>query len=168
MQDFWFKYNVNDTYMITGYKGNEAIVNLPSSYYGKPVTIIYDNVFQNHPEITEIHFPDTITELGGFLFQNCTSLKKISLPPQLKWLWQYAFVRSSITEITIPDTVIRLVPFTFQECHDLQIVYLPNTLKRISSWTFKDCENLREIHLSRHTEIAENAIPEQAELLYID
>ena len=157
MQDFNYKYNVNDTYMVTYYTGDDAVVVIPDTYYGKPVGMLYDGIFRGHPEIEQIRIPDTVSEIGGFVFEGCTSLKQITLPSQLIFLWQYAFVRSSLQQITIPDGVVRIAPYTFQECRDLQKVILPVKLRRIGAFAFRDCVSLKRIVIGEDTVIAENA-----------
>ena len=95
MQDFWFKHADNETYMVQAYRGDDSCVVVSSSYYGANVSVLMDDIFKGHQEIREVRLPDTLTDIGGFVFDGCTGLKKITLPKSLKTFWQYAFVRSA-------------------------------------------------------------------------
>ena len=46
MQEFDFKYAVNDTYMAVRYYGDEADVVIPDTWYGKPVSVLGGRSFQ--------------------------------------------------------------------------------------------------------------------------
>ena len=133
MQDFRFRYNVNDTYMVTGYKGDEPVVSVPDTFYGLPVTMLYDDLFKHHTEIREIHLPQTLTDIGGFVFDGCTSLDHIGIPDSVSVIWQYAFVRSSIREIILPASLKSVYPFTFMDCRELTEVTCGPDLKEISA-----------------------------------
>ncbi len=153
MQDFRFKYNVNNTYMVTGYQGDEAIVSVPETFYGLPVTMLYDDLFKHHAEIREIRLPSTLTDIGGFVFDGCTSLDRIIIPDTVSVLWQYAFVRSSIKDIRLPDSLKSVYPFTFKDCRELREVICGPELKEISAWAFQGCISLHKIRVSLHTKI---------------
>ena len=48
MQEFDFKYAVNDTYMAVRYYGDEADVVIPDTWYGKPVSVLGEDLFKGH------------------------------------------------------------------------------------------------------------------------
>lgn len=54
MQEFDFKYVVNDTYMAVRYYGDEADVVIPDTWYGKPVSVLGEDLFKGHTEIHSI------------------------------------------------------------------------------------------------------------------
>ncbi len=157
MQDFRFRYNVNDSYMVTGYKGDEPVVTVPDTFYGLPVTMLYDDLFKHHTEIREIRLPQTLEHIGGFAFDGCTGLEHIIIPDGVSVLWQYAFVRSSIKEITLPSSLKSLYPFTFKDCRELVSAVCGPELKEISAWAFQGCISLQKIRVSLHTKIDERA-----------
>ena len=55
----------------------EWVEEIPDSYYGCPVSVLMDDIFKNHTEIEKVILPDTLTDIGGFVFDGCTSLKHI-------------------------------------------------------------------------------------------
>lgn len=152
-----FNYKIIDdgSFCITSYKGKEEHVVIPD-HLG--ATILYDDLFKAHTEITSVVIPDTITNIGGFVFDGCINLKSITLPKNLNNMWQYALTRCGIETITIPGNVTSIVPFTFYQCRNLKTVILSEGTKKICSWAFKDCASLTEVYLpSSLTEISEKA-----------
>lgn len=157
MQLFQYKLVDDGTFCIMSYEGDEAEVTIPAVHENKPVTILYDDIFKNHAEITKVNIPDSITCIGGFVFDCCWNLKRITLPPNLMDMWQYAFVRSAIEEIEIPGTVKSIISFTFQDCINLKKVVCHEGLERIRAWAFKGCINLEEIEIPSGVEVSAEA-----------
>ena len=77
--DFVFRLVDDLTYAVMGYNGNAEHVVIPETHGGKPVTVIYDEVFKGHTEMKSIYIPDSVTDLGEFLFDGCVNLADISL-----------------------------------------------------------------------------------------
>lgn len=71
--------------------GEEAII--PAD---KDILIVGDDLFKGHKELVRVEFPDTIIEIGGFIFDGCEKLKSVKLPSNLKDFWQYAMPRCGI------------------------------------------------------------------------
>lgn len=153
MQDFWFKHADNETYMVQKYIGDDASVTVPSSYYGCEVSVLMDDIFKGHTEISEVILPETLRDIGGFVFDGCTSLKTIRLPSSLSALWQYAFVRSSFEELVIPEKVTIIPPFCFQDCHELKKVTFLSGQIRLMSSCFLNCYSLEEVCLPSQIQI---------------
>ncbi len=143
MQDFMYKMIDDETYAAAGYTGDEKEVVIPPVYNGMPVTMLLDDLFKGHSEILSVRIPDTVTDIGGFVFDGCTGLAGLELPPALRYMWQYAFARCGIREITIPDGVKDIVPFVFKDCTELERVICGPDLKEISAWAFQGCVRLR-------------------------
>jgi hypothetical protein len=137
------------TYCLTHYEGSDPEVKFPNHI---KVTILGDKLFKNHQEIESIEIPDTVTEIGGWVFDGCVNLKSLTLPPNLKDLWQYALTRLSVESLEIPGTVHQIIPFTFNECKNLKKVVIHEGTKSIGGWAFKDCESLEDIYLPKSIE----------------
>ena len=145
MQDFTFKMIDNETYAVMSYSGDEKEVTVPSEYLERPVTILFDDIFKGHTEIEKVNIPDTVTDIGGFVFDGCVNLKEIKLPAMLQNMWQYAFVRSSIEKIDIPAGVKYIIPFTFKDCKDLKEVTIHEGTIGIRALAFQNCTGLRKV-----------------------
>lgn len=145
MQDFTFKMIEDGTFSVTAYQGNDSEVVIPDTYCGKPVTVLFDNLFRGHSEITSVTIPDTVTDIGAAVFDGCERLTSLTLPKALVNMWQYAFARSSIEELELPEGVTNIVPFTFKDCKRLRRLKCADTLEKISSWAFQGCGQLTEL-----------------------
>jgi len=152
---FYYKMVPDGTYCITGYKGNDKHVEFPDNL---TVTIINDHVFKGHSEIESIDLPNTITQLGGFVFDGCNNLRSLKLSSNLVDMWQYAMTRTSIEKIEIPGSVKAIIPFTFNQSHQLKEVIINEGTHRIDAWAFKDCPMLTDVYLpSDLVEISDKA-----------
>ena len=120
MQKFIYRPNDNGTYAVVGYQGDEANVRIPDTYGGGIITIVGDKLFSGHAEIESVSIPDTVTDMGEFVFDGCVNLRCIDLPADLECLWGYTFVRCGIEEITLPDKLVTLPPFAFKDCKKLK------------------------------------------------
>ena len=127
MQEFYYRRVEDGTFCLTGYEGDEAEVIIPDD---KIFTILNDKVFRGHDEITSIQIPDSVTDMGEFLFDGCINLRQLKLPEQLKTLWGYTFV-------IIP-------PFAFKDCRNLRRVVCGAGLEKIYAWAFGGCDLLTE------------------------
>ncbi len=157
MQEFIYKALEDGTYCITGYSGDEADVVIPDTYGKAPVTIIGDGVFSGHSEILSVRIPDTVTDMGEFIFDGCTALRYIDLPSSLSCLWGYTFVRSGIEEIVLPEKLMTVPPFCFKDCKNLRKVVCNKSLKKVYSWAFAGCDSLKEFICEPATQVSEKA-----------
>ena len=154
MQELMYKMIEDGTYCVSAYRGDEANVIIPDS---NGVTILFDKLFMGHQEITSVHIPDTVTDIGEFVFDGCTNLRYIELPSQLTCLWGYTFARCGIEEIILPDKLTTLPPFAFKDCKNLKKVVCGSGMKKIYSWVFGGCDQLVELVHGTNVEISPNA-----------
>ncbi len=154
MQEFLYKQMEDYTYCVTRYKGDEAEVVIPNN---RKVTALFDKLFAGHREITSVHIPETVTDLGEFLFDGCENLRSIELPSALSCLWGYTFCRSGIEEIVLPDKLTSLPPFAFKDCKNLKRVVCGKGMKKIHAWVFSGCEQLKEVVCGPNVEISPEA-----------
>jgi len=160
--EFWFKQiEENETFCAIRYIGNHEDVVIPAMHWGHPVSALFDDLFKGHSEIRSVAIPDTVTQIGGFVFDGCSALHHIVLPTALQDMWQYAFVRSSIEEVVIPDGVSHIIPFTFKDCKRLRRVVCGTGMQKIYPNAFAGCDALEEFIHPAHTEIAPDAFSSQ-------
>lgn len=146
MQEFMFKPTGDGTYCVSGYTGDEPDVKIPDSYGSGVITVIGDKLFSGHSEITSVSIPETVTNMGEFVFDGCDNLREIKLPSQLDCLWGYTFVRSGIEEIVLPDKLVTIPPFAFKDCKNLRRIVCGKGLKKIYAWAFAGCDIKELIH----------------------
>lgn len=63
---------------IKKYNGNDAVVNIPSTISGWPVTKIGEDAFQDNTTITSVTIPASVTEIGSNAFAGCTNLTSVN------------------------------------------------------------------------------------------
>ncbi len=157
MQEFTYQLIENNTFCVAGYKGDEAHVVIPESVNGAPVTVLFDKLFRGHSEIESVKIPDTVTDLGEFVFDGCVNLRHLELPAELAFLWGNSFARCGIEEITLPDKLTALPPFAFKECKNLKKVVCGAGMKKIHAWAFSGCGALCEVVHGPNVEISPEA-----------
>ena len=70
-EDFVFALNTSgDGYVVTGYTGSDAVIAVPSSIHGLPVTVIGAGCFSGC-DATEIILPNSVQTVASGAFQNC-------------------------------------------------------------------------------------------------
>ena len=158
MQEFDFQINYdNETYAVSRYTGDEKKVLVPGQFGGKPVTILLDKLFAGHSEIEEVVIPETVTDLGEFVFDGCENLRSLVLPAGFQYLWGYTFVRSGLEEIVLPDGVRSIPPYAFKDCKNLRRVVCGTGMKKIGAWAFGGCDSLEEVVCGENVEISPEA-----------
>ena len=117
------------------------------------------DAFRHCYRLEEIKIPDSVTEIGEFAFENCTSLKSVKLSQNLQKIDWCAFEGcDSLEEIEIPDSVTEIGEHSFESCKLLKCVKLLDNLIKIDGYAFKNCTNLEKIEIPDSvTEIGEFA-----------
>ena len=96
-------YSYDGGYYLEYYKGNESVVEIPSTYLGKPVKGIGNCSFLDNTSITSIVIPDTVTVIEPSAFEGCSSLISIEIPETVTHIGDYVFAGcDSLESITIP------------------------------------------------------------------
>ena len=157
MQEFYYKLIEDGSYCVLGYRGDEERVTVPASYGGLPVTVLNDNLFRGHGEIVDLSLPDSVTDMGEFLFEGCLSLRRLKLPAELRTLWGCTFARSSLEEIVLPDGVQSLPPGACRDCRRLKRIRGGAGLRRVFPWAFEGCPELRETDFGPEVSVSPEA-----------
>ena len=118
-----------------------------STYNNLPVKKIGEKAFKNCQNVNSVIVPDSVIEIGGFAFQNC-SLKSISLPNAIGTITAQCFAYTDLKTIDIPDSVKTIASDAFRDCHSLTSVNMANSVEVIMSCAFCYCNNLSSITLS--------------------
>ncbi len=73
------RFSSNDDVYITGYKGSQTDIDIPSTLGGKTVAALSGDVFKNNITLKSITLPETLYIIGSGAFDGCTSLTDITI-----------------------------------------------------------------------------------------
>ncbi len=76
--------------VITGYSGNTALLTIPATLGGLPVTAIGEHAFER-ASLTAVILPEGITAIGWFAFYECPNLSGVTLPSTLSTIGHAVF-----------------------------------------------------------------------------
>ena len=142
---------------IANYKDSNGLYYSCSDYYGT-ATILYQSNYagQNYsktsyviPEIITYQGKNyTVTNIGGSAFNDCRSLRSVTLPSTIKTIGASAFGSCPVLDsIIIPNSVTSIGESAFASCTNLKYVKLSDALTTIEGYVFGGCSSLKEIKL---------------------
>jgi hypothetical protein len=93
--------------------------------------------------------PGSVTGIGDYAFDSCTSLTGVTIPNSVTSIGEYAFYEStSLMSATIPDSVTKIGGYAFSDCFDLVFAVIPNSVTSIGNGAFSDCQSLTSVTIS--------------------
>lgn len=164
-----FSYTLTDSgegVLITKYLGTSDSVRIPSEIEGLPVRALGSDLFtRSTGRLITCVIPDSVTEIGKYLFynckeltnvklskninaisqgmfENCKALRTIIIPDGVKTIESNAFSFSGIEELVLPDSITEIKYSAFYSCTCLISIKLPSSLKVIHPQVFENCEIL--------------------------
>jgi hypothetical protein len=164
------------TIEISKYTGSETAVEIPSEIDGVAVTSIGkrafyctsfkrvimpygitnigDEAFDDSNNLVEVTIPDSVVNLGDFVFMGCDSLEHVVLSKNLTSISQGAFRDcEKLTSVTIPYGVTVVGDYAFEFCPCLESVELPNSITSIGYSAFGYGTSLKNINIPEGTSI---------------
>ena len=107
------------------------------------LTQLGDFVFGDCSSLTSVTLPDGLTQLGDCVFDRCSSLTSVTLPDGLTQLGYRVFMEcSSLTSVALPDGLTQLGEGFFYGCSSLTSVALPDGLTQLGDNVFFGCSSL--------------------------
>jgi len=89
-QDFTYASNEDGTLTITGYRGSQGPVTIPSKISGLAVTGIENAAFR-YSSLTSVTIPDGVASIGQEAFAFCTRLTGVEIPSSITNIANLAF-----------------------------------------------------------------------------
>ena len=112
------------------------------------VSSIREGAFRFCYCLKEVNFPDAVTTLPAYLFQNCGALESITLPKNINYIEKSVFICCKhLKSIYIPDNVYSVGKYAFSQCSSLSEIRFPRGLVTIEESAFYCCFELSEIKL---------------------
>ena len=130
--------------------GEILLMSVPKTWTGvfevpNGVTIIHFGAFVGC-QAEEIIMSNSVTEIGGCVFEHCENLKKVTFSNNLKSIQEWCFSDcKNLQKVIIPESVERIEGFAFCNCENLQKVIISKNLKYIDKNAFYKCKALKEI-----------------------
>ena len=129
--------------IITGYKGHDAVIAVPSKIGAKQVGSILSDTFNYNQTMTKITLPDGLTEIESRLFSGCKNLSQINLPKNLSKIGYNAFYGCvRLSKIELPESLREIGRHAFEDCGELSEINFPGGLVKIDDGAFSGCIKL--------------------------
>ena len=98
--------------------------------------------------LEEVVLPESLTEIGGFSFNECDNLKEVTLPENVGVIrWCAFYGCDNMKNVVIPDTVHTIEDEAFVNCVSLENIVLPMALTSVNTRVFQNCTALKEVQL---------------------
>jgi hypothetical protein len=129
--------------VVTGYKGHEEVIVVPSKIGTKQVGSISEDTFCYNKTITKVTLPEGLTEIDGELFYGCENLEQVNLQKNLLKIGYSAFGKCiGLAKLELPESLREIGYSAFRGCVELSEINLPGGLAKIEDGAFSGCKKL--------------------------
>ena len=132
--------NNGGTITVTGYKGADTALVIPSEIHENQVTTIGKNAFQGK-HLTSVTIPASITYIGEGAFRD-NRLATITIPNTVDYVGDAAFLNNLLTSISISNNVDTIRENTFRK-NRLERITIPNKVNAIMINAFAENRIIR-------------------------
>lgn len=116
---------------------------IPGKIEEHPVFRIQNEGFKGNKKIREIDFGNRLKNIGAGAFYECSNLKKLMIPWNVKVIEREAFAKcTGLGQAVLQDGVTHIAENAFADCVNLKNIYIPETVGMIEENAFAGCENL--------------------------
>jgi len=119
-------------------------------YNNQPDGIVYINnvLYKQKGElrVDSVLVKKGTTRISSVAFANCSQLKEIDFPDDVKEIGVHAFYGcSNLTKVYLPKNLMRIEWGIFENCDKLTSVIIPNGINEIDFSAFKGCVSIKEL-----------------------
>ena len=94
---------------LSGYNGDDEIVEIPSEYEGIPVTTISFQAFSHQLGMKKVIIPDSVKEIGGYAFSGCPALEEVVFSDNIEKIGDRAFFNcKKLKTVNLPSEIINI------------------------------------------------------------
>ena len=106
------------------------------------------HLYFNDTEITDLLIPNSVTSIGDYAFDGCSSLTSIEIPNSVMSIGNYAFYNcTGLTSIEIPNSVMSIGNYAFSGCTGITSITIPNSIASTGNYAFADCIGLTSVEI---------------------
>ena len=135
--------NSDGTITINKYVGTALSVNIPASIDGGTITAIGSFAFESCTSITDISIPESVTTIGSYAFSGCSGLTGISVPESVTKINTDAFDGCTFASIFIPKSVT-YCEFAFGNMPNLKSVTLEDGAASVPDFFLDGCKYIQQ------------------------
>ena len=104
--------------------------------------------FRNCNKLSEIILPDSVDNIADYAFEECTSLKKVTFPEELKKIGVGVFKNCiKLEDLCLPIWLNKIDDYAFQGCKSITDFFIPDDVKIIGNHAFEGCLKLNDLDL---------------------
>lgn len=107
----------------------------------------------------ELQYFNALESIDSWAFAECSNLKSITLPSDIKTIDFCAFYGcSGLKEINIPAAVTTIGKAAFKYCMSLEKITLPNSVETLEDNAFQYCAGIKQLSLGKVKKIGTRAL----------
>lgn len=129
------------------------IITLPAVDIPDSVEEIGGSAFINCSALKEVWIPDSVKTMGSAVFKGCDSLEKISFPAMRRIEHLTCKKCYSLKEVEFRGPVLEIGADAFLECTSLESIEIPEGVRWIDQRAFYGCTSLKKVVLPSTLEI---------------
>ena len=123
------------------------ILTFPTSFNGKPVTMIKKSVEIN-VTVRQVIIPDSVTVINDNAFCNFTSLESVVFGKNVAHVRPSAFMNCIVLKnVQFNENLEHIYDSAFENCYSLEFIDLPEGLQSIQNSAFLNCSGLKQINI---------------------
>ena len=127
---------------------NAIVLGCPSTVIPQTVTSIGNYAFEGCTSLTSISIPSSVRSIGNNAFYGCASLASVEIPSSVTSIGECAFEGcTSLASISIPSSVTSIGEYAFFGCATLTSIFIPSSVTSIESYAFYGCTSLASIEV---------------------
>lgn len=115
-------------------------------------------IFSDCTSLKNIRIPSSVTKLGAYVFEGCTSLISVEFDSNSKLdtigyrAFDECYALKNV-DLSKCSKLKSIDSYVFSDCSSLENIKLPNTIEEIGYSTFGNCFSLKNINLSQCTKL---------------
>lgn len=130
--------------------------NITNVHFGDSVIYITPQLFLGFTNIDSITIPNSVTIIGDSAFMACTGLTSLTIGDSVTIIGNYAFSGcSGLDTVTIGNSVTTIGTGAFMFCVSLTSLTIPRSVATILAGAFGGCSGVRSITMKYYPPVAE-------------